>query len=198
VVGLLLALAFLGNLAFALTYDIGEIHPFFIANYLVTAVAAGLGLERLVSLAPMRGAAGLVAFALPAGLCASHWTGVVEASQPGKAEPMRALLEEARGGALLIARYEEYVQLLYLTLAERRAGPAVFIAHDVPVEELAAYLTADRPIELRPVRRRVPPGLPVYSTRLALRPQYRAAGLEVRMFRWGAVRVSRPREPGSP
>ena len=198
VVGLLLGLAFLGNLVFALTYDIGEIHPFFIPNYLVTAVLAGLGLERLFSLTSMRTAPRVVALALPAGLCAFHWTGVVEATQPHKADAMRALLEDVREGGLLIVRYEEYVQLLYFTLAEGRATPAVFVAHDVSVDELAAYLKANRPIELRPVRRRVPPGLPVYSTTLGQRPQYRAAGLEVRMFRWGAVRVSRPKGLGSP
>lgn len=194
---LLLGLAFLGNLLFALTYDIGEIHPFFIPNYLVTAVVAGRGLDRVVSRASARRGWLALVFVLPAGLCAFHWARVEEATRPAKAEPMRALIEEVREGALVIARYEEYLQLLYFRLAEGRGGPAVFIGHDVPVEEVAAYVERDRPIYLPQLRRWVPPGLPVYSTKLSLRPRYRAAGLDVEMFREGAFRIGRRTAPES-
>ena len=40
VLGAFLGLAFLGNAVFGLTYAIGEIHPFFIPNHLVTAIVA--------------------------------------------------------------------------------------------------------------------------------------------------------------
>lgn len=197
-VALFFALAFLGNVVFALGLKVGEIQPYFIPGYLITAVVAGLGLERVVSLVPGRRAVPFLLFLLPVGLCAFHWTKVQEATLPGKAEPMKALLEEVREGALLIPRYEEYMQLLYFDLAEGRAGPAVFIGFDVPAEEVVAYLREDEPVYLPRVRRWVPPGLPVYDMRLRLRPQYKAAGLDVEMFEWGTYRISRPVAPDSP
>ncbi len=191
-------LAFLGNLVFALGLKVGEIEPYFLPGHLITAVVAGLGLDRLVSLAAGRRALAFLVFLLPAGLCAFHWARVKEATLPGKAEPMKALLEEVREGALLIPRYEQYMQLLYFDLAEGRAGPAVFIGFDVPVEEVVAYLEEDRPVYLPRVRRWVPPLLPVYDMRLRLRPQYKAAGLDVKMYGWGVYRISRRTERDSP
>jgi hypothetical protein len=197
-VGLFLGLAFLGNLVFALGVKVWEIQSYLLPLYLITAVVAGLGLERLVLLAGERRALAFLVFLLPAGLCAFHWTGVTEATLPGKAEPMKALLEEVRERALLIPRYEEYMQLLYFDLAEGRAGPAVFIGFDVPVEAVVAYLEQDKPIYLPRVRRWVPPRLPVYDMRLRLRPQYKASGLDVEILGWGGYRIRRGTEPASP
>jgi 4-amino-4-deoxy-L-arabinose transferase-like glycosyltransferase len=197
-VALFFGLAFLGNLVFDLSLRVWEIHNYLLPCYVITAVVAGLGLERMVSLAPGRRALALVVFVLPAGLCAFHWTRVMEATPPGRAEPMKALLEEVRDGALLIPRYEQYMQLLYFDLAEGRAGPAVFIGFDVPVEKVVAYLKQDRPVYLPRVRRWVPPRLPVYDMRLRLRPEYKAAGLDVEMSEWGTYRVSRGTARESP
>jgi len=197
-IAIFFGLAFLFNLVFALCLRIGEIHPYFLPCYLITAVVAGLGLDRMLSLAGDKRAIALLVFLLPAGLGAFHWARVEEATLPGKAEPMRALLEEVGERALLLPRYEQYMQLLYFDLAEGRGGPDVFIGFDVAVDDVVAYVEQGRPIYLPRVRRQVPPGLAVYSTRLGLRPRYRAAGLEVEMFGWGAYRISRPATPAVP
>jgi 4-amino-4-deoxy-L-arabinose transferase-like glycosyltransferase len=195
---LFLGLAFLGSLVFALGLKVGEIDPYFLPGYLVTAVVAGLGLDTVVARAGGRRAFTLLVFLLPAGLSAFHWTRVQEATLPGKAEPMKALLAEVRDGALLIPRYEEYMQLLYFDLAEGRAGPSVFVGFEVPVEDVVAYLEQDEPVYLPRVRRWVPPRLPVYDMRLRLRPRYKAAGLKVEMGERGVYRISRGTARESP
>ncbi len=91
----------------------------------------------------------------------------------------------------MVARYNDYTYLLYFTLAEGLGGGAAFVASDISVEAIDAYLERRQPLYLTPLRKWVPPGLPVYSTRLDLRPALRAAGLAVKMVRPGVYRVDR-------
>ena len=191
VAGAFFGLAFLGHLAFALNYDIQDVDVYFIPSTLVTAVVAGVGLDRILRRAPARLLPAVACLSLPLALCLAHWSRVEEGKGADKAEPMRELLADVRGGALVVARYNDYLYLLYFALAEGRAGPWVFIGNEVSVEEIEAYLEQDRPLYLRPIRKSVPPGLPVYCSKLDLRPQLRAAGLTVQMVRPGLFRVGR-------
>lgn len=187
-----IGLAFLGHLAFALNYDIGDIDAYFIPSHLVTALVAGLGLEWLVSRDGMRRVPAVLCLVLPLVLGVVHWTKVKAARGADKADAMRALLDEVGERAFIVARYNEYLYLLYYALAEGRAGPQVFIGYDIPVEDIVAYVEQDRPVYLRQLRTWAPTGLPVYSTKLSQRPAFRAAGLNVRLDRRGAYRI----EPG--
>jgi len=189
VAGVFLGLAFAGHLAFALNYDIPDIDVYFIPAYLVTAVVAGVGLERLVSLRVARRLPAAACLAIPLGLGALHWSDVEAAKGPDKARPMRELVEEAGDEALIIAGYNDYMYLLSLTLAEGLGGPSVFVGSDITPEAIVAYLVEDRPVYLERHRKWAPPGLPVYCTRLDLRPALRAAGLTVRMVRPGVYRI---------
>jgi hypothetical protein len=111
---------------------------------------------------------------------------------------MRELVESVPEGALIIARYNDYMYLLYFTLAEGLGGPSVFVGSEVSVEAIAAYLDERQPLYLAPLRKWAPPGLPVYCTRLDLRPALRAAGLVVRMVRPGVFRISQGRDASTP
>jgi hypothetical protein len=197
VIGAFLALAFLGHLAFALNYDIDDIDVYFIPSVLVTAVVAGIGLERILDPAPGRRLPWAACLVLPIALCIAHWSRVEEGKGTEKAQLMRALLEDTHERALIVARYNDYMYLLYFSLAEGLA-PGVFIGNEVSVEELKAYLEQNQPVYLRPTRERVPPGLPVYCTRLDMRPQLRDAGLSVEMVRTGVFRVDRGPRPALP
>ncbi len=193
VAGMFLGLVFVGHLVFALNYDIPDIDVYFIPAYLVTAVVAGLGLERLLSLRVARRVPAAACLAIPLSLGAFHWSDVESAKGPEKAKPMRELLESATDGAVIVARYNDYMYLLYFTLAEGLGGPSAFVASEVSVEAIAAYLDEREPLYLAPLRKWAPAGLPVYCTRLDLRPALRAAGLTVEMVRPGVFRI----DPGS-
>jgi hypothetical protein len=107
---------------------------------------------------------------------------------------MRQLLEDSRDGALIITGYNDYMYLLYFTLAERLSGPSVFVGCEIETADIVAYVRDDRPLYLVPLRKWAPPGLPVYSTRLHLRPELKAAGLAVKMLTPSLFRIDRPRE----
>lgn len=189
VAGVFLGIVFVGHLVFALNYDIPDIDVYFISAYLVTALVAGVGLERLLSLRLARRVPAAACLAIPLSLGALHWSDVEAARGPDKAVPMRELVESVPKGALIIARYNDYMYLLYFTLAEGLGGPSVFVGSEVTVEAIAAYLDEGQPLYLAPLRKWAPPGLPVYSTRLDLRPGLRAAGLSVQMVRPGVFRI---------
>jgi len=199
VAGAFLALAFAGHLAFSLNYAIADIDVYFVPAYLVTALAAGVGLERLFSWPGVRRVPALACLALPLGLGLAHWQRVEAARGPGMAEPMRELIEHTGGRGLIVSTYNEYMYLLYFTLVERLGEPTVFVSYRPTAADIAAYLRRDQPVYLAPLRRRVPYGLPVYSTRLELRGELKAAGLRVTPLWPGLYRVDDPArrpEPG--
>lgn len=198
VAGAFLALALVGHLAFSLNYAIADIDVYFVPAYLVIAVAAGVGLERLFSWPRLRRVPALACLALPLGLGLAHWQRVEAARGPEMAEPMRELIEHTGGRGLIVATYNEYMYLLYFALVERQGEPTVFVSYRPTAAEIAAYLRRDRPVYLAPLRRRVPYGLPVYSTRLELRGELKAAGLRVTPLWPGLYRVDDPaRQPES-
>ncbi len=178
------------HLTFALNYDISDVDVYFVPAYFVTAVLAGVGLERSLSLPWVRRLHPALCLALPLAFCLAHWTRVEAAKGADLAEPMRELLEDVKDGALIVARYNDSMYLLYFTLAEGLGGSSVFVGQDLSVEEITAYLDRDQAVYLPSLRKWAPPGLPVYCTRLDLRPALRAMGLEVQMVRAGVFRIS--------
>ena len=187
-----LGLVSLGHLVFALGFDGGDVDNYYIPIYLATLVLAGVGLERLLASSPGRRVPAVLCFALPLALFVYHRPEVELAKGSLRAEPMRELLEASREGALIIARYNDYMYLLYFALAEKRGGPSVFLGSDISVSDIVAYVRDDRPLYLAPLRKWAPPGLPVYSTRVNLRPELKSAGLKVTMFKPDVFRIERP------
>lgn len=187
-----LGLVFLGHVLFALGYAIGDFDNYFIPAYFVTAVLAGVGLERLLGTGAGRRVPAVLVLLLPLALGAWNRGEVERRKGAAIAEPMRELLEETRQGALIIARYNDYMYLLSYTLVERLGGPSTYLGCEIEVEDIVAYVRDRRPVYLAPLRKWAPPGLPVYSTRLDLRPALKAAGLSVTMVRPGVFRVESP------
>ena len=189
-----LGLVSVGHLVFALGFDGGDVDNYYIPIYFATAALAGVGLERLLSSRAGRRVPAVLCLALPLALGANHRAEVERAKGPERAEPMRELLEASRDGALIIARYNDYMYLLYYNLAEGLGGASVFLGCEVGVPDIVAYVRDDRPVYLVPLRKWAPPGLPVYSTRLHLRPELKAAGLAVKMLTPSLFQIERPRE----
>jgi hypothetical protein len=190
-----LGLVSLGHLVFALGFDGGDVDNYYIPIYFATTVLAAAGLEWLLASRAGRRVPAVLCLALPVALGVHYRAEVERLKAPELAEPMRRLLAASRNGALIVARYNDYVQLLYFTLVEKQGGPSVFVGSDLAVADIVSYVRDDRPVFLAPLRKWAPPGLPVYCTRLDIRPQLRAAGLGVRMVRTGVFRVDR--HPGA-
>jgi hypothetical protein len=193
-----LALALVGHLAFALSYAIDDIDVYFVPAYVITAVVAGVGLERVLGWPYVRRVPALACILLPLALGLQHRKAVVAASGREMAQPMRELLEHVNGRALIVARYNDYMYLLYYRLIEGLGAPAVYVGNEITAAEIVAYLQARQPVYLAPLRRWAPVGLPVYSTRLELRPELKSAGLSVTMAWPGLYRVDLSPLAGAP
>lgn len=189
--GFLLA-AYLGNLVFALGYDIPDLPPYFIPNHLLVAVwlAAGLGWlgARLRTGAPA--AIGLVA---TLALAALQWPSVEHARGAEAASRALRILETVGERAVVVAGWHEFQYLAYLRIAEGQGGREVFPAHAVSVEEVVAYVKGERPLELVQLGRRLPPGLPVYNLKINHKLAYEAAGLALEAAPEGMYRLLPPR-----
>ncbi|MGE0455578.1 MAG: DUF2723 domain-containing protein [Vicinamibacteria bacterium] len=191
--GIVLLLAFVANLAFALGYDIPDLAPYFIPCSLLIAVFAGAGLDRLARGA-LRTPALAGALAVAAAAALSHAPAVIRDSGRDAARRALLLAEELPRGIVVLG-YHDYQFLNYLKLAEGRAAPELYPAHLVDAAELAAYVRDGRPLSLPQLGLVAPPGLPVYSAKLNHREAYRAAGLRPEPWRWGVLRLSDARSP---
>jgi hypothetical protein len=189
-----LSLAFLGNLIFALGYDITDLQPYFIPNHLIAALFLGCGLEALlrqVAASSPRDARRYAALALLAPLVtgALRAPRVVAESGRDAAAHARAVLQDLGPGTILIADYQNYQYLLYYRLLEgARTGP--YIADEsVELGEVLAYLRDKKPLELRQLGVRVPPGLELYSEKLFAPKRYERAGLAVEPWRHDLYKI---------
>lgn len=187
-----LGLVSLGHLVFALGFDSGDADNYYIPIYFATAALAGVGLERLLSSRAGRRVPAVLCLSLPLTLGVHHRPDIERMKDADMAAPMRALLEDCRDGALIIARYNDYMYLLYYNLAEGLGGSSVFLGSEISVTDIVAYVRDGRPVYLVPLRKWAPPGLKVYSTRLNLRPELRAAGLVVKLVTPGLFQIERP------
>jgi hypothetical protein len=202
--GVFLLLAYAGNLAFALGYDISDLPPYFIPNHLLAALVAGVGLDallrRLEPASPRHArAVAVVALVSPLALAAVRLPGIVAATGRDAAAPAAALLDGLGPETVLIAEYHHYQFLLYYRLAEGRAPDGPHLAHDaVDLADVAAYLRDGRPLELPHFGLTVPPGYAVYSQKIFAARRFERAGLRVEPWHHDLYRLTAADTGGAP
>lgn len=191
-----LVLAFFGNLAFALGYDISDLQPYFIPNHFLGVVFLGVGLDALLRRleSGSRRAArafALLALASPVALGAIRLPRVVAESGRDAAAHAQAILADLGPGTIVIAEYQDYQFLLYYRLVEGRAPAGPYIADEsVELGEVLAYLRDGKPLKLRQLGLSLPPGLDLYSEKLFAPRRYERAGLTIEPWRHDLYRIT--------
>jgi hypothetical protein len=191
-----LVLAFVGNLAFALGYDISDVAPYFIPNHLLAALFLGVGLDALLHrLGPDSPRAArvlaILALASPVALGALRLPRVVADSGRDAAAHAQAILADLGPGTIVIAEYPAYQYLLYYRLVEGRALAGPYPAEErVGLGEVLAYLRDGKPLALPQLGLRLPPGLDLYSQKLFAPRRYERAGLSVEPWRHDLYRIT--------
>jgi hypothetical protein len=188
-----LLLAFLGNLVFALGYDISDLQPYFIPNHVLGALFLGLGLDALLrglaeGSARLARALALLALLSPLALGAVRWPRVAAESRRDAAAHSRTLLAELPSGSVLIAEYHDYHFLLYGRLVQGRGGP--FVADEsIELGEVLSYLRDGKPLRLRQLGISLPAGLDLYSQKLFAPRRYAQAGLTIEPWKHDLYRI---------
>lgn len=191
-----LVLAFVGNLVFALGYDISDLQPYFIPNYLIGAFFLGAGLEALLrrleaGSSRAARAYAILALAAPLALGAIRLPRVVAASGRAAAAHAQAILADLGPGTIVIAEYHDYQFLQYYRLVEGRAPAGPHIADEsVELGEVLAYLRDGKPLELRQLGLSLPPGLELYSEKLFAPRRHARAGLTIEPWRHDLYRIT--------
>jgi hypothetical protein len=191
-----LVLAYLGNLVFALGYDIPDLPPYFIPNHLLGALFLGAGLDlvrRGLDAGSKDAARALIALALasPLVLGSLRLPRVMAGAKRDAAAHARTLLESLGPGTILIAEYHDYHYLLYYRLAEGRGRAGPYIADEsIELGQVLSYLRDGQPLWLRQLGISVPPGLELYSQKLFAPKRYAQAGLTVEQAAHDLYRIS--------
>ena len=196
-----LVLAFLGNLGFALSYDITDIQPYLMPNHMLGAVFLGVGLDRVLrnlSASAPQAARGLLALALasPLALGVLRAPRIVAESGHDAAVRAQALLADLRPGSIVIAEYPNYEFMLYYRLVEKRAPMGPFVAHEgIDLGDVVAYLRDGKPLWLPQLGISLPPGFELFSEKLFAPRRYEQAGLTIEPWRHDLYRIRYSVEP---
>ncbi|MDQ3972760.1 MAG: DUF2723 domain-containing protein, partial [Actinomycetota bacterium] len=172
--GLLAAWA-LTNTVWAMGYDVGDVHVFFLPTYLVLVVWATLGAEAAVRALPDRVAAPATALLLAAPLAAA-WTnhGVVDLSGDRTAAEVRAALDDMVGGGVVFT-YHFHHFTYFLTGLGLGEAYRIHPQYPLPHERIDAYCDGVA-LDAPHVGGTAPPGLPAYAYGRAYAAQLSAGG----------------------
>jgi hypothetical protein len=164
-INIFLILAILGNLFFALNYDIPDIFIYFIPTYMVLAIYLGVALKGISDLVP-RSTLAVTAIALlaPAILLAFNF-GAVDQHRNRSAERAFEVLKAAGSNAVVFGEGRDLPRMyfLYYLFGEGLYRNNLYV---VPYnsEFMVSYMMKNHPYYYREMRRFVPAGLDIYCT----------------------------------
>lgn len=164
-INLFFVLAILGNLFFALNYDIPDIFIYFIPTYLILAVYLGAGLKGLAEIfSKHQGVVRGFALAAPAFLLAVNLR-VVDQHKNRAAEQAFKILKTAGKNAVVFGGGRDLPRLyfFYYLYGEGLYRNNLFVLRYTP-EFVSSYMIRNRPFYYRELRKHVPAGLDVYCT----------------------------------
>jgi len=180
---LFLMLIFAGNGFFTLNYNVPDIQPFYLLNFLVIAIYLGLGMKELAKRLEHRQ---LLALAFAAFIPVLFlWRNLPEAdhhTDTAKINETLAMLKTAGQDSLIITTdYGVYEYLMYYVIAEGWRERGIYVLNAFNLDSVQVYLEGGVPLYLPVERRSAPPGLDVYITygRPSALEELRAAGYTV-------------------
>jgi hypothetical protein len=156
-------LCILGNLFFALNYNIPDIYVYLIPTYFVLAIYFGIGIEQMF--ARMSPAWHWLFLLLPLLLLAVNFPAVNQHNNTGGMQA-KEILNLAGNNAVIFGRGRALPKMYFFYYLY---GEDYYRNHNLYVVKFAprfvdAYLFHKRAYRLREMRRQLPPGLTIYCT----------------------------------
>lgn len=191
-INLFFLLAIIGNLFFALNYDIPDIFIYFIPTYFILAIYLGVGLKSLAEFFSMhqRIMTGLPLLA-PALLLAVNLH-VVDQHKNRSAEEAFHILKTAGKNAVVFGEGRDLPRLyfFYYLYGEGLYRNNLFVLRYTP-EFVGSYMIRNRPFYYRELRKHVPAGLDVYCTTELQKNLLEKRGFTLTKVGEGLYRVNR-------
>ncbi len=165
-VNLFLSFCFLGNVAWALNYDIGDIFTYFMPSYLVIAIYLGLGLDSVTRRVCTKDVIfTLIALAcIPSLLFTTNFRLVDQHNNKETAREIEAILQTVERDAIIISPGWTYSNYFWYYLIGNgwEAKYNIYVMHHYSTEAIKSYINENKPFLLWEERKTVPARLAVY------------------------------------
>jgi hypothetical protein len=186
-----LVLAFVGNLIFALNYNIPDINVFFIPGYFVLFIFGAFGLRFVLNslLSVRRTGTVLVLSILPIVFLTQNFQQVDQSRNIDEAKEAADVFKLLDDQAVIISTYKHSQYLWYYFLQENPQKKRIYPIRIIDPIAIRDYLDKKSPLYLKEMRKVVPYGLPVYCTTWVQRKTLMQQGFELVRFRRSLYRV---------
>ena len=176
-----LLLALLGNILYALNYDIYDIFVYFIPGYLILAIYLGKGIEALAEVWPhrLRWLGAVLLVAMPLALFAVNVGAVNQRGQTADARRVEQIIQQLGDNAVIVPPDYHYAEYFWYYLLGAEAGQhSLYVLNKFSGESVRAYLDGSGSFDLpNPRRGQAPLGLPVYGLDAGQRRLLEQSGL---------------------
>jgi len=172
-VNLFLLVSFLGNIFFAINYNIPDIRAYLITNYLIVAIYLAVGLD-LIKTAVFRNDIALksiLLISIPLISCALNYSKVDQHNNVAVAKEIEAILETVGNNSIIISPNYEYSEYFWYYLIGEGFGNNVHVMHHFSTEAIKSYICENKSFYLPERRMNAPIGLKVYC----INPDHKSA-----------------------
>ncbi len=199
-VNIFLLLIFLGNMGYAVNYNIADISVYLIPNVLIIAIYLGLGLEFLIEIASKK-KIGLISYAsytfiiIPVLLFFFNQDKMHHINNTLHAQKVETIITTVKGNALLISPDEFYSQYFwyYLIGEKLEAKRNIFLVHHFDINQVKEYIDNKKPIYLPEQRKYAPAGLNVFCINQDHYNQFRELGYHISKISTHLFKISKKR-----
>jgi len=175
-----LILIFLGNMGFAINYDIPDISVYLIPNVLIVAIYIGVGLEfckEILKSKRMR----IISYTfiiIPFLLFCFNQSKMYPINNISNAQHVEAILKKVKDNALIISPDGFYSQFFwYYLIGEKiETKKNIYLVHHFDVKQVVEYIENKKQIYLPEERKYTPLGLKVFCINSAHLKQFKEMG----------------------
>jgi hypothetical protein len=156
----------MGNMIYAVNYNIPDIFVYLIPNYLIAALYLGCGLEMIRAYLVKKKVSHFmyIFILIPAVLVSINYGKMKLFNSACHAKRAEEVLIRVRKDSLIISPDDFYSQIFWYYLIGENVGKKrnIYLLSHFHVNQVKAYLDNDKPIYLPEERKYIPPGLKVY------------------------------------
>jgi len=172
-VNLFLLVSFLGNIFFAINYNIPDIPVYLLPNYFIVAIylAAGLDLIKTAVIRNNIALKSILLITIPLISCALNYSKVDQHNNVAVAKEIETILETVGNNSIIISPNYAYSEYFWYYLIGEGFGNNVHVMHRFSTEAIKSYICENKSFYLTEQRMNVPVGLNVYC----INPDHRSA-----------------------
>ena len=172
-INIFLLFSFLGNIFFAINYNIPDIPVYLLPNYFIVAIylAAGLDLIKTAAVRNNIALKSILLISIPLISCAVNYVRVDQHNNVAVAKEIEAILETVGDNSIIISPNYTYSEYFWYYLIGEGFGNNVYVMHHFSTEAIKSYICENKSFYLPEQRMNAPIGSKVYC----INPEHKSA-----------------------